>query len=82
MFNKLKKNMPTGIAAVGFIVFSLLTTLSNMALSGEFSYDSLIMSEYINEIALVVLFECLATAVAFKICLKKEKSADHDFQQK
>ena len=74
MFNKIKKNMPTGIIAVGFIIFSLLITLSNMTISGELSYNSLIISEYINEIALVVLFECLATAIAFKICLKKEKS--------
>lgn len=77
MFNKIKKNMPTGIIAVGFIIFSFLTALSNAAVSGEFSYYSLIMSEYINEIALVVLFECLATAVAFKICLRLREDRPH-----
>lgn len=74
MYNKIKKYMPAGITAVGIIIFYLLSALSKTMLSGEFSYNSLILSEYINEISLVVLFECLASAVAFKICLRKEKS--------
>lgn len=82
MYSKIKKYMPAGITAVGIIIFYLLTTLSETALSGEFSYHSLILSEHISEIALVVLFECLASAAAFKICLKKEKSLDRDSQQK
>ena len=74
MFKKLKKNMPAGIVAVGFIIFSLLNTFSGNLLTGEFSYNSLVMAEYVNEISLVVLFECLASAFAFRLCLKKEKS--------
>lgn len=74
MFNKLKKNMPAGIVAVGFVIFYLLNGFSDRILSGDFSYDCLVMAEYATEISLVVLFECLASAFAFRLCLKKEKS--------
>lgn len=78
MYNNIKKNMPTGIMAVGFIIFFFLTVFSKLAVSGEFSYNSFVMAEYLNEAALLVLFECIAGAIAFKICLKKEKSLDRD----
>lgn len=82
MFNKIKKNMPTGIITVGFIIYLMLTLISEMTFSGEFSYHSLIMSEYFKEVSILVLFECIIGGIIFKIFLKKEKSLDHDSQQK
>ena len=79
MFEKIKKNMPTCIMAVGLILFCIFTLASRFAGHG---YEALIIREYMLETAFVVLSECVASSIAFKILLKKEKSADRGFGQK
>ena len=79
MFEKIKKNMPTCIMAVGLILFFILTFASRFLGQG---YEGLITREYMLETAFVLLSECVASSIAFKILLKKEKFADRDFWQK
>ena len=79
MFEKIKKNMPTCIMAVGLILFCILTFASRFLGQG---YEALITREYMLETAFVLLSECVASSIAFKILLKKEKFADRDFWQK
>ena len=79
MFEKFKKNMPTCIMAVGLILFCIFTFASRFTGQG---YKALAMSEYMLETAFVVLTQCIASSVAFRILLKKAKSADRGFGQK
>ena len=82
VFEKIKKNMPAGIMTVGFIISGLLLMLPHLFFTDDFGYESFILNEFIHETALVVLVECLASAAAFKILLKKEKFSDRGFPQK
>ena len=75
---KIKKIMPAGITAVGIIISVSLIFLSRFTGQG---YQALITSELMCESAMVVLAECLGSAAAFNILLKKEKSSDHGFPQ-
>ncbi len=79
MFKKIKKIMPAGMVAVGIFISLFMLICSRYIGPG---YNSLLISEHLRECALVVLTECFAGAVAFKILLKKEKSSDRDFPQK
>lgn len=81
MFEKIKKNMPTGIMTVGFIISGILLVISHLTGQGTFSYESFIIGEYMREAAMVTIAECIAGAIAFKILLKKEKSSDRGFPQ-
>ena len=79
MFEKFKKNMPTCIMAVGLILFCIFFFASRFTGQG---YKALVAGEYMLETAFVVLTQCIASSVAFRILLKKAKSADRGFGQK
>lgn len=82
MYNRIKKFMPTGIMAVGFAIFSILYFTGIAYSQSSFRYETFILSEHLCETAYYVFAECLIGAIVFKLCLKKEKSGDHDFEQK
>ena len=82
MFNRIKKIMPTGILAVGLLVFCLLFLLDSRLEARPFSYDSFLISEHIREISVAVLVECVVGAALFRLSVKKEKSGDRDSGQK
>ena len=82
MFNRIKKYMPTVILTVGLLVVCLLLSLELRIPDRPFRYESLLFCEQIRETAGVVLAECIAAAILFKLHLKKEKFGDHDSGQK
>lgn len=82
MFNRIKKIMPTGILAVGLLVFCLLLLFLSRLESLPFSYDSFLLSEQVREISIAVLVECVVGAALFSFSVKKEKSEDRDSGQK
>mgnify|MGYP002511802348 CR=1 FL=1 len=49
MFEKIKKNMPAGIMTVGFIICGFLRLLYHFTSAEPFSYESLILREFISE---------------------------------
>ncbi len=82
MYNRIKKSMPTGIMAVGFIISAILMIMSYVNSSGSFSYESFIMTEYLREATAVIFTECTVASILFRIYLRKEQSSSHDSQQK
>ncbi len=82
MHSKMKKYMPTGIAAVGFVVSLGLIISSALLGKKEWSYELYIIRKCLFESGVLVFAECFAASIIFRLLLKKEKHEDRDFRQK
>ena len=73
MFKQIKKFMPTGILAVGFLIYIILNFIKLPLMNGIFRYESLLLAEQLGETASAVFAECLIAALLFKFCLIRKK---------
>ncbi len=82
MHFKIKKYMPTGIAAVGFVLSLVLIVSSVLLGKKEWSYELYIIRKCLFESGVLVFAECFAASIIFRLLLRKEKHEDRDSRRK